>query len=49
MGKWLDLHTVALMAKYSISLEEVERTPNEQNQRVRALMGTCQTSQRTEK
>ena len=37
--KWLDLFTVALKVKYSVSIEEVERIPDEQNPRVRALMG----------
>ena len=36
--KWLDLFTVALLAKHSISLEEVERTPEQRNPRIRAQM-----------
>ena len=37
--KWLDLFQVALMAKYSISVTELTREANQQNPRVRVLLG----------
>ena len=37
--RWLCLFSVALMAGYSINIDEVERTPDEDNLRVKALMG----------
>ena len=37
--KWLDLFQVALMAKYSISITELTRNADQQNPRVRALLG----------
>ena len=37
--KWLDLFQVALMAKYSISITELTRDANQQNPRVRVLLG----------
>ena len=37
--KWLDLFQVAMMAKYSIYITELTREANQQNPRVRTLMG----------
>ena len=37
--KWLHLFRVAMMAKYSISITELTREANQQNPRVRTLMG----------
>ena len=40
--KWLDLFQVALMAKYSISITELTRNADQQNPRVRALLGNLE-------
>ena len=37
--KWLDLFQVAVMAKFSISITELTRDVDQQNPRVRALLG----------
>ena len=37
--KWLDLLQVAVLAKFSISITELNREVNEQNPRARALSG----------
>ena len=37
--KWFNLFQVALKAKYSISVTELTREANQQNPRVRALLG----------
>ena len=37
--KWIDLFAVAMMAKYSISMNELTRTADETNPRVKALLG----------
>ena len=37
--RWLDLFQVAMMTKYSISITELTREANQQNPRVRTLMG----------
>ena len=37
--KWIDLFAVAMMAKYSISLNELTRTVDEANPRVKSLLG----------
>ena len=37
--KWIDLFAVAMMAKYSISMNELTRTAAETNPRVKALLG----------
>ena len=37
--RWLDLFAVAVMAKYSISIEEFTRTPDADQPRVKAIIG----------
>ena len=37
--KWLDLFQVAMVPKYSISIAELTRETNQQNPRVKTLMG----------
>ena len=37
--KWIDLIAVAMMAKYSISMNELTRSADERNPRARALLG----------
>ena len=37
--RWLDLFAVAVMAKYSISIEELTRTPDADHPRIKALIG----------
>ena len=37
--KWIDLFAVAMMAKYSISMNELTRTADETNPKVKALLG----------
>ena len=37
--RWFDLFTVAVMAKYSISVEELTRTVDAEHPRVKALIG----------
>ena len=37
--KWIDLFAVAMMAKYSISMNELTRTADEANPKVKAFLG----------
>ena len=37
--RWFDLFALAVMAKYSTSIEELTRTVNAENPRIRALLG----------
>ena len=41
--RWFDLFTVAVMAKYSISVEELTRTVDAEHPRVKALSGRKET------
>ena len=37
--KWIDLFALAMMAKYSISMNELIRTADETNPKIKALLG----------